>query len=195
MKKLPADFPQLPAESEGLKAAIAWFFQVLTWLMARRAAGDKWWLGLEENQPEPNAEPRHGASAPTESGGQGGCGGTGSAPEPAEAATRGEPGPTRSAPALRAEAERPESLPVSSQAPENPPHPSALPRAFLRTAFRTEPPPRIPARPRRTRSADPGAVRRSLPRAASHPWPATGPPSKTRVSPAPSSHAYFVTLS
>jgi hypothetical protein len=61
MKTLPADFPPPPADSAGLKAAFTWMIQVLTWLMARSAAGDRWWIGLEESQPD-GPEPKTGTS-------------------------------------------------------------------------------------------------------------------------------------
>lgn len=61
MKKLPADFPKPPAESESLKAAIAWIFQVLTWLLARAASGDLGFLDEKSDEPETSVERRAGA--------------------------------------------------------------------------------------------------------------------------------------
>jgi hypothetical protein len=50
---LPADFPQPPADRESLKAALGWIFQVLSWLIARAAAGDEWWKAGETQPPTP----------------------------------------------------------------------------------------------------------------------------------------------
>jgi hypothetical protein len=38
MKNLPADFPSLPEENASLARLIAWFCEVVTWLVARAAA-------------------------------------------------------------------------------------------------------------------------------------------------------------
>jgi hypothetical protein len=152
---LPADFPQPPADRESLRAALAWMFQVLSWVIARAAAGDQWWIGTNAAPAGelslPAFHPDHGRPCEIEptapKAGQGG-------------ASRGEARPVRVAPRLP-EAELPQS---QAQFPEAGPPPP--PPQLHRSAPHRFAPHRLAPR----------ATIGDASRPARHPWPTIGPP-------------------
>jgi hypothetical protein len=176
---LPADFPQPPADRESLAAAVAWIFQVLSWVIARAAAGDRWWIGQEGIQ-SPVADPRTASSDRVQPSGSGGSEWSGEA-EAAESRT--EIRPPRSAPASPVAVERlgagepPEVPKPRAQGLGAPPAPLEARQAAPRTN-RTKNPSE-----RRARAQKPLVIRRSPRPCALHPRPTTGPPSKSECWP------------
>jgi hypothetical protein len=174
MKKLPADFPKPPADRESLAAAVAWMFQVLSWLIARAAAGDKWWIGLEETQPDA-AEPAAASSERPE-------------PEGRQATERRPGADPASWSAVRPG--RPKLPLPEAEGPKGPEWTYPLPR-------QAEPlPSRLHRSHRSHRPALSATIQRPSRRAAAGcRWPTTGPPQISRAAATASSHALFVTIS
>jgi hypothetical protein len=185
MKNLPADFPQPPAENASLKAMFAWFFQVLTWLMARRAAGDKWWLGLGESQPK-DATPPAALPDRTGAGERQGAGDAGAGA--AAARTSGLRAEALDAPGPADQIEDKEAADQDAAPPPSPPERQrTAPRAPLRSG-------RSRRRPRRASAREPHTSA-SRPRLAGrHPQPTTGPPEISSDHAEAASHARLVTI-
>jgi hypothetical protein len=187
---LPADFPQPPADRESLAAAVAWMFQVLSWLIARAAAGDRWWLREEDAQPGNEEQAESGWRDRT---GRGGAGETARSAETDEAATKSGTGAARFPLPSPGVPEPPQAplLPGQETTPDAPPW-------ALRTApatIRTAPCLRNRRSVRQANEKTPGIAGPGRHPVAFNSRSAAGPPPKTGIPAKAPSCAQFVTLS